>query len=111
MERARYHRDQAELCLEMARQISDPVAADLVREAAVRHSARAVEIEKSARAATKSIAFRPGDDFSDGFYCRAIRTGIGEVLRNQLIPTEPTPEYLLKGLRALDRAKGGNNRH
>ena len=37
MDKARYHRDQAALCLQMARLISDPIAARLMRMAAARH--------------------------------------------------------------------------
>jgi len=46
------------------------------------------------------------DDFSDSFYYRAIRTKIGEVLRSQLVPTEPPPERLLDSLQELDQLKG-----
>jgi hypothetical protein len=46
---ARYHRDQAELCLEIAWQMSDRNASDMVRAAAVRHFAQAVELEKLAQ--------------------------------------------------------------
>jgi hypothetical protein len=41
MDDARYHRCQAELCLEIAELMSDPVAAKLLREAATRHLAEA----------------------------------------------------------------------
>ena len=49
MATARYHRDQAELCLEIACQMSDRNASDMVRAAAVRHFAQAVELEQPAR--------------------------------------------------------------
>ena len=48
MATARYHRDQAELCLEMARQMSDRNASDMFRATAVRHFEQAVELEKLA---------------------------------------------------------------
>ena len=48
MESTRYHRDQAELCLEMAGHMSDLLAADLIRKAAARHFAQALELEKQA---------------------------------------------------------------
>jgi hypothetical protein len=41
MDDARYHRCQAELCLEIAELMSDPAAAKLLREAATRHLAEA----------------------------------------------------------------------
>jgi hypothetical protein len=50
------------------------------------------------------------DDFSDSFYYRAIRTQIGEALRSQLVPTEPSPERLLDLLQELDRLKGEDAR-
>lgn len=46
MNTARYHRDQAELCLDMARLMSDRNASDTLRARAVRHFEQAVEIEK-----------------------------------------------------------------
>jgi hypothetical protein len=46
--------------------------------------------------------------FSDSFYHRAIRTGIGKSLRTLFVPTEPPPERLLKLLLALDQPKGGD---
>jgi hypothetical protein len=45
MENARYHRAESELCLEMARHLSDPVAAGLMRTAAARHFEQAAELE------------------------------------------------------------------
>jgi hypothetical protein len=47
MESARYHRVQAELCLEMARHLSNSFAAGLMRAAAARHFEQAVELEAS----------------------------------------------------------------
>jgi hypothetical protein len=49
MATARYHRDQAELCLEIASQMSDRNASDMVRAAAVRHFSQAIELEQLAR--------------------------------------------------------------
>lgn len=45
MRDARYLRGQAELCLEMARQMSDPKAAENLRAEAARYHAEAAEIE------------------------------------------------------------------
>ena len=49
MPTARYHRDQAELCLEMAGHMSDRQAADTLCAAAARHFAQAIELEKHAQ--------------------------------------------------------------
>jgi hypothetical protein len=46
MQSVRYHREQAELCLEMAHQMSDRDAADGLFAAAARHLAQAIELEK-----------------------------------------------------------------
>jgi hypothetical protein len=46
MPTARYHREQAELCLEMAGHMSDRQAADDLCSAAARHFAEAIELEK-----------------------------------------------------------------
>jgi hypothetical protein len=46
------------------------------------------------------------DDFSDSFYYRAIRTKIGEALRNRLVSKEPPPKRLLDLLHALDQPGG-----
>jgi hypothetical protein len=48
MQSARYHCSQAELCLEMARLMSDRHAADVLCEAAARHLTQAAELEKQA---------------------------------------------------------------
>jgi hypothetical protein len=45
MRDARYLRTQAELCLEMARQVGDRVAADGLRAEAARYHAEATEVE------------------------------------------------------------------
>jgi hypothetical protein len=45
MESARYHRTQAELCLQMARHMSDPASANMLRANATRHFALATELE------------------------------------------------------------------
>jgi hypothetical protein len=101
----RYHRDQAKRCLEMARLITDPLAANLLRLAAEDHFAQALEVEK--QTGTQKPAHIPEkhpDDFSDRFYYRALRTGIGQALRST--PTEPASERLSKALDAVDRATG-----
>jgi hypothetical protein len=100
MEKARYHRDQAALCLQMARLISDPVAARLMRTAAARHFEQVAEVEALSTGPSGNLR---GDD---SFYYRAIRTRIGVALRSQLVPTEPTPERFLKLLLALDQPNG-----
>jgi hypothetical protein len=46
METPSYHRDQAEHCLELARLMSDPHAARILRSAAGRHFEQASELEK-----------------------------------------------------------------
>jgi hypothetical protein len=45
---ARFFRSQAELCLEIARQLSDRAAADNVRLTAANYLARADELEEKA---------------------------------------------------------------
>jgi hypothetical protein len=45
MRDARYLRGQAELCLEMARQVSDPRTAENLLAEAARYQAEAIEIE------------------------------------------------------------------
>jgi hypothetical protein len=45
MRDARYLRDQAELCLEIARQVSDAPTAENLRAEAARYHAEAAEIE------------------------------------------------------------------
>ena len=45
MRDAKYLRAQAELCLEMARQMSDQTSADNLRAEAARYQAEATEIE------------------------------------------------------------------
>jgi hypothetical protein len=47
VDNARYHRSQAELCLQIAELMSDPAAADLLREAAVRHFAESGKSDES----------------------------------------------------------------
>jgi hypothetical protein len=46
VETPRYHRDQAEDCLELARLMSDPHAARILRSAAGRYFEQASELEK-----------------------------------------------------------------
>jgi hypothetical protein len=118
MEKARYHRDQAALCLQMARLISDPVAARLMRTAAARHFEQVGKFEPLSMVSSGTLRAddKGRDDFSDSFYYfsdsfyhRAIRTRIGEVLRTLFVPTDPTPERFLKLLLALDQPKDGHN--
>ena len=47
MSRSDYFRAQALLCLEIASQMSDPVAAEDLRAAAAKHLARARELERT----------------------------------------------------------------
>jgi hypothetical protein len=49
MRDARYLRAQAELCLEMARQVGDRAAADGLRAEAARYHAEATEIESGVK--------------------------------------------------------------
>jgi hypothetical protein len=109
MENARYHRAQAELCLEIARHLSDPAAAGLMRTAAARHFEQAVVLEalSTAPSGISRGDDTTRDDFSDSFYYRAIRTQIGEALRSELLPTEPASDRFLELLLALDQSKGG----
>jgi hypothetical protein len=108
---ARHHRDQAERWLEMARHMSDPLAANLLRDAAARHLAQARELEEQVRAGRSQSPEAPEErlsDFSDSFYYRAMRTAIGGALRDELAPTEPTPGRLSNALKALDGPKSGD---
>ena len=50
MRDARYLRAQAELCLEMARQVGDPVTADNLVAEAARYHAEAEKIESGVKA-------------------------------------------------------------
>jgi hypothetical protein len=111
MDDARHHRDQAERWLEMARHMSDPLAANLLRDAAARHLAQARELEEQVRAGRSQSPEAPEErlsDFSDSFYYRAMRTAIGGALRDELAPTEPTPGRLSNALKALDGPKSGD---
>ena len=109
MDHARHHCDYAKRCLEMARHISDPHAADMLRQAAARHLTNALELEKQAEAQGSSDPpkgqEKHSEEFPDSFYYRAIRTRIGQALRS--LPTEAASEPLLKALDALDRTRGG----
>jgi hypothetical protein len=98
MEKARYHRDQAALCLQMARLISDPIAARLMRMAAARHFEQVAELDALSTDPSGTLRGddKGRDDFSDSFYYRVIRTRIGEALRSQLVPTEPHPGKLFE---------------
>jgi hypothetical protein len=56
MRDAPYLRAQAELCLEMARQISDHIVSENLRAVAARYKAEATQIETGAKTpATKTI--------------------------------------------------------
>jgi hypothetical protein len=44
---ARYFRDQAILCLEMARQMSNPQVAENLRASAASHLIKAIELEQT----------------------------------------------------------------
>ena len=107
LDKARYHRDQAALCLQMARLISDPIAARLMRMAAARHFEQVAELEALSTDPSGTLRGddKGRDDFSDSFYYRVIRTPIGEALRSQLVPTEPPPGKLLDLLQALDQSR------
>jgi hypothetical protein len=54
MESARYLRDQALLCLDLARLMSDPQAAEAFRASAVAYFARAIEVEQGQTATSQS---------------------------------------------------------
>ena len=56
MRDAQYLRVQAELYLEMARQIGDRAAADSLRAEAERHHAEATEIETAVKTAVIKVA-------------------------------------------------------
>lgn len=58
MRDAPYLRAQAELCLEMARQISDPSTSNSLRAEAARYHAEAAEIEAGAEAADDALKKR-----------------------------------------------------
>jgi hypothetical protein len=105
METARYHRDQAALCLQIATLLSDPVAGRLVRMAAARHFEQVADLEALSMAPSGTLRNDDNHDFLDSFCYRAIRTGIGEALRSQLVPTEPPPGKVLDLLQALDRPR------
>jgi hypothetical protein len=60
MRDARYLRAQVELCLEMARQVSDRATADNLRAEAARHHAEATEIETGVK--TPVIKAAPEQD-------------------------------------------------
>lgn len=101
MEGARYHREHAEHFFQMARHMSDPLAANLMRAAAASHFAQAIELEDNAKA-TKEAEKR--SDLSDSF--RTIRTAIGQELRSQPVPRDPPPQRLLDALQVLHGPSG-----
>jgi hypothetical protein len=47
MDKAPYHYDQAERCLELGRHLSDPLGASLTLAAAARHFERAAQLENA----------------------------------------------------------------
>ncbi len=104
MEDARYHREKTEECLQMAGHMSDPLSANLMRGAAARHLARAIELEAKAGLTTEPDR---RSDVSESAYHRAIRTSIGQGLRSQPAPTEPPPQVVLDALRELDGQEDG----
>ena len=55
MRDARYLRAQAELCLEMARQVSDRAASEKLRAEAARYHAEATEIETGGKTWERSV--------------------------------------------------------
>jgi hypothetical protein len=57
---ARYWREQAVLCMEIARQISDRQAADNMRATATEYFARAAELDKPSRSSEVQPDSRPG---------------------------------------------------
>jgi len=60
MRDARYLRAQAELCLEMARQVSDPATSDNLRAEAARYHAEAAEIETGVKMSVIKTAAERG---------------------------------------------------
>jgi hypothetical protein len=83
MEKSLYLRNQALACLRIASETGDADTAELMRVAAVRYFAQAVELTKK-------------KDIAD------LQTSIGEEIRSQFIPTDPTPKQVLDLLDALD---------
>ena len=55
MRDAKYLRAEAELCLDMARQVSDPVASDDLRAEAARFQAEADEIESGVKTSVAKV--------------------------------------------------------
>ena len=88
MEKVRYLRNQAFICLQIAWQTSDSEMAETLRMAAVRYFEQAVELKKQK-------------------YRTDIRASIGEELRTQLVPTIPVSERILELLHALDKPRDG----
>jgi hypothetical protein len=52
MPNAQYFREQADFCLQMARQMSDRKAADNLRDMAAHYQRRALDLESAKRSAT-----------------------------------------------------------
>jgi hypothetical protein len=59
MQPARYHRERAELCLEIAGHMSDRQAADVLRTAAGRHFEQAIELEKGPTVSDRPAEVKP----------------------------------------------------
>jgi hypothetical protein len=57
MNDARYHRGLAERCLEIARHLSDPLAARLMRADAARHRAQAEQAEDDSQNLSSALTF------------------------------------------------------
>jgi len=77
MERVSYLRNQAFMCLQIARQTSDLAVAERWLVAAGQYFVQAAQIERQ-----KCVA--------------DIQASIGEELRTELAPTNPLPESILK---------------
>jgi hypothetical protein len=76
------------MCLEIARQTSDPVTAERWCAAAVQYFEQAVDLGKQ-------------KCFAD------IQASIGEELRTQLVPTRPPSKRILELLHALNESGDG----
>jgi hypothetical protein len=83
MEKSQYLRNQAFACLKIASETGDADTAEIMRVAAVRYFARAIELTKK-------------KDIAD------LQASIGEEIRSQFKPTDSTPKQILDLLNALD---------
>jgi hypothetical protein len=84
MEKSLYLRNQALACLRIASETGDADTAELMRVAAVRYFAQAVELTKK-------------KDIAD------LQASIGEEIRNQFLPANPPPKQVLDLLDTLNR--------